>query len=168
MSPRRFGSWKSNAVCVVTCRTSVLRLWTGPKAGSKSKAISTVKASQRLSDFINIIPMKSSLSWIKHGFKHTREFKVEKRVKIFSNRWPFDLEKDINIFLESTLGKVHEIRFSETALIGHPNFHAYVTFTPEIKDEQRREEEEKKQDCQSVGRVQSRPASFWKQNGPPC
>lgn len=91
--------------------------------------------------------------------------KLEKRVKIFSNCWPYDLEKDINVFLESTSGKVHEIKFSETALIGQPNFHAYITFTPESYDQRREEEEKNKKSDERIFRTKT---AFWNQERPPC
>jgi hypothetical protein len=90
---------------------------------------------------------------------------MEKRVRIFSNCWPYDLEKDINIFLESTAGKVHQIEFKVTQLITQPNFHAYITYTPENKNEQRRQEEENKKSDERIQRTQ---ASFWKSGRPTC
>jgi hypothetical protein len=58
---------------------------------------------------------------------------MEKRVKVVITTGAFEFEDEINQFLKSVSGKLHEIEFSHTPLPQDDLFAALLIYTPEVE-----------------------------------
>lgn len=93
---------------------------------------------------------------------------MEKRIKIFSGVNPYEIEENINNFLENMLGKLHDV-ILDVAFDPHIDSLEYtglLVYTPEGEDE--KEGQRKEESRKSNEGIQSRRIAFREQGRACC
>jgi hypothetical protein len=91
---------------------------------------------------------------------------MEKRVKLFFENDTIELEEAINDFLQSTPGKMQDVRYQYLCIDDYWHLSAMVIYLPDEVYEEKNENT--KENEKSDGGIQRRITPLWEQTRPRC